>query len=176
MVTPLVLLAIGSAVAGLFNTPFRPGLEHFLEPAFEGVEMAHLPSGITPWVLSAASVAVALFGAYYGLARYRGAATWDRSLIGDRFTGFWRWVRNGYYVDDIIGNFLVLPGKLAAAWTAFAFDTNVVDGSVRAIGGGVRKVGSWMRPLQTGFVRSYAAVTFVGVVGLMIWFVARGIG
>ena len=82
----------------------------------------------------------------------------------------------GYYVDDIIGNLLVLPGKLVAAWTAFVFDNEVIDGSVRAVGGGVRRIGGWLRPLQTGFVRSYAAVTFAGVVGLLVWFVARGVG
>jgi hypothetical protein len=47
---------------------------------------------------------------------------------------------------------------------------------VRAVGGGVRRIGGWLRPIQTGFVRSYAAVTFAGVVGLLLWFVSRGAG
>ncbi len=176
MTVPLLALAAGSLAVGLLNTPFRPALEHFLEPAFEGVSMAHIPSGTTPWILAAISVGAALFGAYYGLARYRGAQTWDRSLIADRLTGLWRWVRNGYYVDDIIGSLIVLPAKLGAAWTAFVFDTDVVDGSVRGVGGVVRRVGAWLRPLQTGFVRNYALVTFAGVVGILLWFVSRGTG
>ncbi|MEE9473630.1 MAG: NADH-quinone oxidoreductase subunit L, partial [Acidimicrobiia bacterium] len=176
MTVPLIGLAAGSLVVGLLNTPFRPGLEHLLEPAFKGVAMAHLPSGATPWALAVASVGVAVLGTYYALARYRGAQTWDRSLIADRFSGLWRWVRNGYYVDDIIGNLIVLPSKLGAAWAAFVFDTDVIDGSVRGIGGAVRRVGAWLRPLQTGFVRNYALVTFAGTVGILLWFVSRGVG
>jgi NADH-quinone oxidoreductase subunit L len=176
MTVPLIGLAAGSLVVGLLNTPFRPGLEHLLEPAFKGVAMAHLPSGATPWFLAVASVAVAVLGTYYALARYRGAETWDRSLIADRLTGLWRWVRNGYYVDDIIGTLVVLPSKLGAAWTAFVFDTGIIDGSVRGIGGAVRRVGAWLRPLQTGFVRNYALVTFAGTVGMLLWFVSRGVG
>ena len=138
--------------------------------------MAHLPSGATPWALAVASVGVAVLGTYYALARYQGAQTWDRSLIADRFSGLWRWVRNGYYVDDIIGTLVVLPSKLGAAWTAFVFDTDIIDGSVRGIGGAVRRVGAWLRPLQTGFVRNYALVTFAGTVGMLFWFVSRGVG
>jgi NADH-quinone oxidoreductase subunit L len=175
MTVPLLGLAAGSAVIGLINTPFRPGLEHFLEPAFETVEMAHLPDGNTPWVLAAVSLAVAVLGVVYARARYRGASTFDRSLIADRLTGLWRWVRNAYYVDDIIGNLVVLPAKLGAAWTAFVFDNDVVDGAVRGTGVLVRKLGTWLRPIQTGFVRNYAAVTFVGAVLVMVWFVARGV-
>jgi NADH-quinone oxidoreductase subunit L len=176
MTVPLIGLAAGSLVVGLLNTPFRPGLEHLLEPAFKGVAMAHLPSGATPWALAVASVGVAVLGTYYALARYRGAQTWDRSLIADRFSGLWRWVRNGYYVDDIIGTLVVLPSKLGAAWTAFVFDTDIIDGSVRGIGGAVRRVGAWLRPLQTGFVRNYALVMFAGTVGMLFWFVSRGVG
>ena len=36
MTVPLMILAALTVVGGLVNTPFRLGLEHFLEPAFEG--------------------------------------------------------------------------------------------------------------------------------------------
>jgi len=179
MTVPLIGLAIGSAVLGLLNTPFhgpfKPAFEHFLEPSFEALgEMAHIPSGATPWILAVISLAGAVLGALFAWRRYHGAA--DAPPVAAGRTGLWRWVGNGYYVDDIIGNLLVLPGKLVAAWTAFVFDSEVIDGSVRAVGGGVRRIGGWLRPLQTGFVRSYAAVTFAGVVGLLLWFVTRGVG
>ncbi|MGI9611015.1 MAG: NADH-quinone oxidoreductase subunit L, partial [Acidimicrobiia bacterium] len=178
MTIPLVGLAVGSAFFGLLNTPFhgplKPAFEHFLEPSFEAIEMAHIPSGATPWILAAISVAGAVMGALFAWRRYQGEA--DTPPLAAQRTGLWRWVSNGYYVDDIIGNLLVLPGKLVAAWTAFVFDNEVIDGSVRAVGGGVRRIGGWLKPLQTGFVRNYAAVTFAGAVGLMVWFVSRGVG
>ncbi len=181
MTVPLIGLAVGGAFFGLLNTPFRgplrPAFEHFLEPSFEGViAMAHIPSGATPWNLATISVVAAALGALFAYRRYRGARAYEIPPFASKRTGVWRWVGAGYYVDDIIGNLLVLPGKLVAAWTAFVFDNEVIDGSVRAVGGGVRRIGGWLRPLQTGFVRSYAAVTFAGVVGLLVWFVARGVG
>ena len=179
MTLPLLALAGGSALFGLINTPFKgffkPAFEHFLEPSFEAIEMAHLPTGATPYVLAVISVAAAALGAWYATNRYRGETAIERAPIAGGRTGLWRWVDNGYYVDDIIGNLLVLPGKLVAAWTAFVFDSDVIDGSVRAVGGGVRRIGGWLRPIQTGFVRNYAAVTFAGVVGLLVWFVSRGV-
>ncbi len=178
MTIPLVVLAVGSAGFGLLNTPwpFKPAFEHFLEPSFEAIHMAHLPSGSTPWILAAVSILTAAAGALFAYRKYQGADAIETVPIMARRTGVWRWVANGYYVDDIIGNLIVLPGKLVAAWTAFVLDSEIIDGSVRAVGGGVRRIGGWMRPIQTGFVRSYAAVTFAGVVGLLLWFVSRGAG
>ena len=44
----------------------------------------------------------------------------------------WRWSLNGYYVDDLYGNTIVLPGKLSAAWMAFFVDAKIVDGAVNS--------------------------------------------
>jgi len=180
MTVPLVALAVGSAGFGLLNTPFhgpfKPAFEHFLEPSFEAIEMAHLPSGGTPWMLAALSIAVAAGGALFAYRKYQGAAAFEIAPAMPRRTAVWRWVSSGYYADDIIGNLIVLPGKLVAAWTAFVLDSEIIDGSVRAIGGGVRRISGGLRPIQTGFVRNYAAVTFAGVIGLLVWFVSRGAG
>ncbi|RZV47686.1 MAG: NADH-quinone oxidoreductase subunit L [Acidimicrobiia bacterium] len=178
MTAPLLALAVGSAGLGLLNTPwpFKPALEHFLEPSFEAIKMAHIPSGSTPWILAAVSILTAAAGAWFAYRKYQGADAFDIAPVMPRRTGVWRWVGNAYYVDDIIGNLIVLPGKLVAAWTAFVLDSEIIDGSVRAVGGGVRRIGGWLRPIQTGFTRNYAAVTFAGVVGLLLWFVTRGVG
>ncbi|HDH24904.1 MAG TPA: NADH-quinone oxidoreductase subunit L, partial [Actinobacteria bacterium] len=45
MTIPLMVLAVLATVGGLINTPFRAGLEHFLEPSFEGVGLAGEPGG-----------------------------------------------------------------------------------------------------------------------------------
>jgi NADH-quinone oxidoreductase subunit L len=178
MTVPLLALAVGSAGFGLLNTPwpFKPAFEHFLEPSFEAIKMAHIPSGSTPWILAMVSILTAAAGAWFGYRKYQGTDAFDIAPVMPRRTGVWRWVGNAYYVDDIIGNLVVLPGKLVAAWTAFVLDSEIIDGSVRAVGGGVRRIGGWLRPIQTGFTRSYAVVTFAGVVGLLLWFVTRGVG
>jgi hypothetical protein len=38
-----------------------------------------------------------------------------------------RFLARGWYLDDVYGALLVMPGKAAAAFTAFAFDQRVVE-------------------------------------------------
>ncbi|MDP2623444.1 MAG: NADH-quinone oxidoreductase subunit L, partial [Actinomycetota bacterium] len=76
--------------------------------------------------------------------------------------------------DDVYGQVFARAGKLSAAWLAFRFDSRGIDGAVEGVGGLTRRVGSWLRPLQTGFVRSYAAAIVLGSVELLAWFLSRG--
>ncbi|MDH3426228.1 MAG: NADH-quinone oxidoreductase subunit L, partial [Acidimicrobiia bacterium] len=95
MTAPLVVLALASVGVGFVNTPFRAGLEHFLEPAFEGVTQAHLPQASTQWVLAALSVAAAVLGIMWATRRYAGKPPPAEE------SDTWRWARNGYYLDNL---------------------------------------------------------------------------
>jgi len=118
-------------------------------------------------MLAAASVLAALIGIGLAALRYR-----DR--VPDE-TGFaWRLMGRGYYVDDVYGQVFARSGKLAAAWLAFRFDARGIDGAVEGVGALTRKAGGWLRPIQTGFVRSSAAAVAVGTVALLGWFLWRG--
>ena len=86
----------------------------------------------------------------------------------------WRILSRGYYIDDVYGSVFARTGKLASAWLAFRFDARIIDGAVEGTGGLVRRIGGWLRPLQTGFVRSYGLAIVAGAVGLMVWFLSRG--
>jgi NADH-quinone oxidoreductase subunit L len=167
MTGPLVVLGGLSVVGGLVNTPFRLSLEHFLEPAFEGLHLAHPPEGSTAWVLAGISVVAALTGIVLAWWRYR-----SRVPAEDGFG--WRLVGNGYYVDDFYAEVFARGGKLAAAWAAFRFDARGIDGAVEGVGALTRRVGGWLRPLQTGFVRNYGLAIVAGTVGLLVWFLSRG--
>jgi NADH-quinone oxidoreductase subunit L len=171
MTVPLMVLAALATVGGLINTPFKAGLEHFLEPSFKHLTSA--PTGATVWLLAAVSVAVALVGivaAWRLYTRSDGAEeAWTSSI-----PLLWRRMGHAYYMDDVYGTLLVAPGKLLAAWWAFVFDKNVIDGIVNGTGTAVRRIGAALRPLQSGFVRSYALTIAAGVVGLVIWFLATG--
>ncbi len=168
MTVPLVALGIASAVAGFVNTPWRLGFEHFLEPSFEGVPLAAAPPAGTQWGLAIISVVAGAMGIAWATRRYlfKPAPTEESDT--------WRWVRNGYYLDDIYGNTLVLPGKLGAAWLAFVADQRFIDGLVNGVGLVVRRVGAALRPIQSGFVRNYGAAVLAGAVAMLVWFVARG--
>jgi len=169
MTAPLVVLAVLAAFAGFLNTPWRLSLEHFLEPVLEGVTQGHIPAGVTPWVLAVISVGVAVAGIVWSILRYL-----RPDELPEEDSLAWRWVRNGYYVDDLYGNTIVLPGKLAAAWLAFVFDQRVIDGFVNGVGVTFRRLGAGMRPMQTGFVRQYALILTFGAVALVGWFLVRG--
>ena len=167
MTVPLLALAGLSVVGGLVNTPFRLTLEHFLEPVFEFVHLAHPPEGTMVLVLAAISVAAGLIGIGLAVMRYR-------SRVPAEDSGVWRVMGNQYYVDDLYAGVFARGGKLGAAWLAFRFDARGIDGLVEGTGALTRRVGGWLRPLQTGFVRSYGLAILVGAVGLLAWFLTRG--
>jgi NADH-quinone oxidoreductase subunit L len=53
------------------------------------------------------------------------------------------------------------------------FDATFVDGAVNGVGRVVREGGGQLRRLQSGLVRSYAAMVAIGAIGLIIWFLSR---
>ncbi|MCJ7726104.1 MAG: hypothetical protein MUP76_06935, partial [Acidimicrobiia bacterium] len=167
MVAPLAVLGGLSVVGGLINTPWKLTLEHFLEPAFEAVHLAHIPGGATPWVLAFVSVAAGIIGIAAATFRYRKATHAED-------TGAWKLLSRGYYVDDAYATVFVGGGGAVATWTAEKFDAGGVDGAVNGIAKLTAKVAGWLRPLQTGFVRSYAVAILIGTVGVLAWFLSRG--
>jgi NADH-quinone oxidoreductase subunit L len=170
MTLPLAALAVASALGGLINTPWRLGLEHFLEPAFEGVEHAAAPAGVTPYLLAAASVAVAAAGIGLAWLRYL------RRGLPDESGGFWEASLAGYRIDDLYGRLVVTPGLAFATWCSRFFDLRVIDALVDGIGRSVRALGDGLRPLQSGLARSYAVGIAFGAVGLAVFLVMRGGG
>ncbi len=167
MTAPLVALAVLSVVGGLVNTPFRLGLEHFLDPVFAGLHVAHAPEGSIAWILAGVSVAAGIIGIGAAVLRYRGPIPAEAGLG-------WRLLGKGYYVDDLYAEVFARGGKLGAAWLAFRFDARGIDGAVEGVGALTRRVGGWLRPLQTGFVRNYGLAVVAGAVGLLAWFLSRG--
>jgi len=83
-------------------------------------------------------------------------------------------MENGYYVDDLYGKTIVLPGKKAAEQMAFTADAKGIDGAVNGVGALVQKVSELAKPLQTGFVRSYGVGILAGAVGVILFVLIRG--
>jgi NADH-quinone oxidoreductase subunit L len=174
MTAPLVVLAALSVVGGLVNTPFRLGLEHFLEPAFEGISMAHPPEGIGMFLLLAAvSVGAGLTGiAMGGFVYSRPREVWTR--FQDGFGRLWEAWSTAYRVDDLYGAALVVPGRKAAETAAFRFDLPIVDGLVNGVGRLFTETGSRGRVIQTGYVRNYGAAFVGGLLLVVIWLLVTG--
>ncbi len=174
MTVPLVILALLSTIGGLTNTPIRLSLEHFLEPAFESITLAHPPE--ETWllvVIAALSVIAGLVGIGAASVNYlRPREDWERWEGG--LEPVWSWWGQAYGVDEFYGRTIVAPGKRLAEVTAFDIDIPVIDGAVNGVGRLVRGLGAWIRPLQTGYVRNYGALLLAGTVVILIWLLVGG--
>lgn len=172
MTGPLMALAGLSMVGGLINTPFGLVLEHFLHPSFEGIEMAHIEDNLLLGILAVLSIGAAAVGMALAWLIYvkseRVRTIFERSTRRP----FLAW-ENAYWIDDLYGNLLVLPGKGLAMATA-KFDAVFVDGIVNGVGAVTSRASTLLRPLQSGFVRTYGASFAAGVIALVIWLLASG--
>jgi NADH-quinone oxidoreductase subunit L len=169
MTVPLIILAVGSLSVGFINAPGIFWLEHFQESVFEGVELLHPPEELGEIVLLAG---IAVLGALIGMVlAYR---RYTRDELPDETQGIWNTLLHGYYVDDLYGKTIVLPGKRASEALAFSVDAKVVDGAVNGTAKLVGGISKRLKPLQSGLVRSYATGILVGTFGLVLWFLVRG--
>jgi NADH-quinone oxidoreductase subunit L len=181
MAAALVVLAVGSLVAGYIGVPAALGganhLEHFLEPSFTAgaATAAHgeaHPSLALEFGLMGASTLAAFGGiaiaAFYFLRRPDAAAT-----LAERFSGAHRLLLHKYYVDELYDAVVVQPiRRISDRGLWRGVDVRVIDGAVNGLGAGVLGTGGLLRRLQSGSVRAYAAYLVFGavlVVGYYLW-------
>jgi len=165
MTLPLVALAGAALVAGGLNLPFTKDLhflEHWLEPSLLGNEFHDLPPGSTKLMLAVIATLCAIGGIVAAWKLYfdkSGGTGPDAPAI----------LAQGWGYDDAVSNFMGGPGS--KGFDALAdFDGKVVDGAVNSVGKLIQLDGSFLRKIQNGLVRSYAALVAVGAIGLMIYF------
>ena len=179
MALALVVLAVGSILAGYIGLPHALGgsnrLEQFLAPSLEvqasesghaaanqGLELALI--GVSTLV-AAAGIGLAVFF----FLRNRAAA--DRAAR--RFAGIHRVLENKYYVDEIYDATIVQPIRIVsedALWKGV--DVRLIDGAVNGVASTIDGGSQMLRHIQTGSVRAYATSVFVGVVailGYLLW-------
>jgi NADH-quinone oxidoreductase subunit L len=198
MAIPLIVLAIGSVLAGYAGVPRVLGgenrIERFLEPSFEArgpvtalqearaPEPLEAPAGApaggeavpasTELGLMGISTVLALSGigiaAFFFLRRREAADAAAR-----RFAGLYRLLLNKYYVDEVYDATIVQPIKRLSTGVLWkVVDAGLIDGAVNGAGITVRSGAGLLRRLQTGSVRVSAAALFLGVVvivGYYLW-------
>jgi NADH-quinone oxidoreductase subunit L len=71
--------------------------------------------------------------------------------------------RNDLYQDSVNSALLQYPGRILTRTLVFA-DAKAVDGAINGTAAGAVGLGEFVRRLQAGRVRSYAAMMLVGVV------------
>jgi len=200
MTVPLVLLAIPSAIAGIFSIPgvSLPGIGNFGEwLAVREVAMGDHHGEAIEWVLAGSGILAALAGIALGwmiFSRDRGTQT---ARDGFEVPVLYPLLRNKYYMDDlangVVGgtmgpvarfvnwtNTYIIDGLVNAvalltkALGSFVYgivDQLGVDGVVHGLSAAADGAGSALRKMQTGRVQQYAASVVGGVLALIIVFV-----
>jgi NADH-quinone oxidoreductase subunit L len=192
MTVPLILLAIPSALLGLFlGLPLGDStLHHWLEPVFgEATErLHHEVAGYALFgidgVLILASVGVAaagiaiawrLFGVELpGLPKRAPDLETVRSLSA-RAPFLYRASLNKWWFDELNDLlFIRIGGRVAAA--LWWFDREIVDGIVNGLGSVTRASGRGLAQVQTGRVQNYALGIAIGLIvmaGSYLWLAGR---
>lgn len=179
MTVPLMVLAFLAVTAGLLGIPevmmpHAHWLEHFLAPVFAdmpgagatagggaaGAAVAEVSPG-TEWGLMAVSVALALIGTFWAVAKF------SKKPELEEPTGFGKILANKWYVDEFYNAIIVRPLDLFAQFLVF-FDKNVIDGIVNAVGRLVQYGSRQLRLIQSGQVGAYVLLMVVGIIVLFL--------
>jgi NADH-quinone oxidoreductase subunit L len=188
MAIALVVLAIGSVAAGYVGIPeaiVHGGnrIDAFLTPSFVAPVADPAPGGLPAAEahheaalelgLMAISTLVALAG--IGVATLVFLKAPERAAaLAARFGGLHRILLNKYYVDEVYDAAVVQPIKRTSSGLLWrGVDAGLIDGTVNGVGLAIRGWSAVLRRMQTGSVRAYAMSFFVGVLGVLGYYLWR---
>jgi NADH-quinone oxidoreductase subunit L len=157
MTLPLAVLAILSLAGGfLFKVPAFLGT---LFPAAEEVENSTLMAISVAFGLAGIAIAYLMYVVKPGMA----------DAIASSMKGLYTLVYNKYFVDEAYDAAVVKPVIGGSRWVLWrGMDVGVIDGAANGIATLSRGVGSVLRLLQSGNIRSYAAWVVFGSVLLIV--------
>ncbi len=181
MIFPLILLALASAVVGVyFEHPLQEFLAKTPSLAWEPIRVTgemnaeqHHEHERIHFQIAALSTVVALAGIGLAAFFYLG----DRKAIGKIARGMqvirvYQLSYGKFFFDQIYQVLFVWPLRFLAA-VSYAFDRWIVDGIVNLCGWLPRLLGSMLRNVQSGLVQFYALAMVIGVVvllgSLIVW-------
>jgi NADH-quinone oxidoreductase subunit L len=177
MAVALVVLAIGSVVAGYAGLPSVLGggdwFARYLEPSFGAAPVQEVAEHGLEATLMLLSIVAAVAGIgiafYFFLKNHRAA-----DAVAVRFSVLRTLLLNKYYVDEIYDATIVQPIRIVSEeglWKVV--DVRVIDAAVNGVGQTVAASSEGVRRLQTGSVRAYAASVFLGVVAILGYYLWR---
>lgn len=183
---PLMVLAIGAALAGLLQVPHVLGggvhiLEDFFKPIFSQGERIVQGWGITKEphhmtesmeiTLMVLSVGIALTGILLARSFFIG-----RNMVppaDEGFQGFPKMVYAKYYIDEIYQSYIITPlieiSEGLATW-----DKKYIDGIVEGTGKLFLTLSDIFRKFQTGIVGDYALFIVLGTIFVLFFAFFKG--
>ena len=176
MLVPLVVLAGLSIVGGIIQLPSVTWLPDSMTTASSTgssrSSSSARPTSPAPGpydnktILMLIATAAAVLGIIIGFLVYeKGRIKANEPTV----------LANAWYYDQTVSDFMGGPGRESFEATAW-FDATSSTARSTAPAGPCAAPAGELRKGQTGYVRSYAAIIGLGVVGLLVWFVVvRGI-
>ena len=163
MKLPLIVLSVLALIGGGLNLPGSMWLEHWLEPVV-GVHEGGFNLPIAALFSALALVALAAAWVMYRDGKRDTSLTPQLSPVSSFLNKAWQ-------IDALYRAAIIMPFYALSSFLARVFDLGGIDGAVNGIGTLTKGIAAALRPLQSGFVRSYGLVMIVGVVALMAWLV-----
>jgi NADH-quinone oxidoreductase subunit L len=168
------VLAVLAVIGGVLQIPFvTSALEKFLDPTFADSHLDLAPSdGLITFglVLGTVLAFAGIYVAYVVWVARPGTST----AIRERLRPLYELFVHKWYFDELIDAVVVRPFAWAGRFGQQTFERVVVNGVF--VGGttGIVKAGSAAaRALQNGFLRAYAALLLLGVVGVALYFLIQ---
>jgi NADH-quinone oxidoreductase subunit L len=174
MTIPLIVLAGLAMVGGVLGIPPAIGehlniphlLDRWLAPIYPRGTEFEAPVRVE-WFLMFASTAVAALGAWLAYNRFFKVGLAADAAISKAMPGLARTLENKYYVDEFYDEAVVTPLERFSRFLWKGID-GIIDGLLALVGYTVALIGDLLRFLQTGNVRNYALMFFLGVI-VFIW-------
>ena len=171
MTIPLIVLAIGSAVAGLFALGPHGGIVGFLNRVLAEAHEGAGHEGNIAYILMVISVVMGVAGVGLAYFMYIKRVP-DPVKLASNFRPIYTLLYNKYYVDEIYFALVVNPLVGGSRYVLWKFvDVVIIDGVVNGVGKVCRWIGGGLRYLQTGYIPDYAWMILVGAV--VIYWIGR---
>jgi NADH-quinone oxidoreductase subunit L len=167
---PMAILAIGSVASGYLFTK-GDALQNWLEPVVASHGDGEHAELLPPTTVSVLALTLVAIGVAIAIMKYRAESNPNTPENVSIFT---RIARKDLMQDAFNEAVFMRPGQ-ALTKSLVAVDENIIDGAVSGVGSAAVGSGQLLRKLQTGFVRSYAALMLVGIALLLlaIWVVTQ---
>ncbi|MBC8076757.1 MAG: NADH-quinone oxidoreductase subunit L [Chloroflexales bacterium] len=172
MTVPLIILAIGTVLAGVINLPVLEWLGHWLEPVTQEAPGEY---GAGEIAFAVFSTVAAMGVAYVAWRSYTNAA--GRIRVGGkdpfyRYGGdIWDGFEAGWGFDWLYQRAVVQPYRAVARFFSRVFDPLGIDGLVNGVGRALGEAGGAINRSQSGLIRNYALLFLIGVVAMIAYFV-----
>jgi NADH-quinone oxidoreductase subunit L len=142
---------------------------HPIIPEIPGRHEIHIDSSVE-WLVMGLSTLIAIAGWLVAMRLYRDRGNASDVAFEQRSPGMARAIENKWYVDELYGAVIVRPLAGISRFFWKSVDA-LIDGIAAMLGYVVRGFGEIMRFFQTGNVRNYALMFFIGVLVFIAFFV-----